>query len=65
MNYDASINDIAKMLNVSVSTVKQLCETGQIHPDAFHVYDKGTMVETWLFSKAAVFKSMKAMKSKK
>jgi len=63
MSTKVSVNDIAKDLNMSAETVKQLCGTGQIPESAYTIYDKGTWVETWLFDRKAVHEALK--KSKK
>lgn len=65
-----SINDVVEIFNkegidVSAQTVKQMCENGQIPPDAYVIYDKGTMVETWLFCLSKVKAAAKKAKTTK
>jgi predicted Rossmann fold nucleotide-binding protein DprA/Smf involved in DNA uptake len=58
-----SVNDIAEMLKTSAESVKQMCETGQIPPSAYQIYDKGHDTETWLFYKSEVLKAVKRMEA--
>jgi hypothetical protein len=64
-----SINMMSEILNkegieITPKTLKQICANEQIPESAYHVYDKGTMVETWLFYPSKVVKTMKDFKKK-
>ena len=64
-----SVNMMSEMLNkegiaITPGTIKQMCMNDQIPESAYHIYDKGTMVETWLFYPSKVLKALKGFKKK-
>lgn len=59
------IGEMAKALKISKETVKQLCETGQIHKGCYVIRDRGTVWESYWFEKKEVLKVMKPKKTTK
>jgi hypothetical protein len=53
-----SVNMIAERVGMSPASIKQMCKTGQIPPDAYEIYDEGHDTETWLFYESRVVKAL-------